>query len=92
MQQSNQITLTSKNYEMEDFAAAQELYRSSGWTDGLPFDVIELDGRDIRRKAIEERKRLLAGLLRRAHPGTALNQHYEGDGAIIYKHACALGC
>ena len=21
-----------------------------------------------------------------------LNEHYTGDGAIIYKHACALGC
>jgi len=21
-----------------------------------------------------------------------LNEHYEGDGAIIYKHACKLGC
>src|ERR1700741_4018487 len=36
MQQSNQMTLTSKAYEVEDFAAAQELYHSSGWTDGLP--------------------------------------------------------
>ena len=22
----------------------------------------------------------------------ALNEHYRGDGAVIYKHACALGC
>ena len=36
MQQSNQITLTSKAYEVEDFAAAQEFYHSNGWTDGLP--------------------------------------------------------
>jgi ATP-dependent DNA ligase len=21
-----------------------------------------------------------------------LNEHYRGDGAVIYKHACALGC
>ena len=56
------------------------------------FDLIELDGEDIRRKGIEERKRLLGKLLRRAHPGIAINQHYEGDGTVIYKHACALGC
>jgi hypothetical protein len=36
MQQSNQFVLTSKAYDVEDFAAAQELYHSSGWTDGLP--------------------------------------------------------
>ena len=21
-----------------------------------------------------------------------LNEHYEGDGAIVYQHACKLGC
>jgi ATP-dependent DNA ligase len=25
-------------------------------------------------------------------PATYFNAHYEGDGATIYKHACALGC
>lgn len=38
----------------------------------------------IHREPIEERKRLLAKLLRRPHPGIALNEHYEGDGAIFY--------
>ena len=28
--------LTSKVYDVDDFAAAQELYNSHGWTDGLP--------------------------------------------------------
>ena len=56
------------------------------------FDLLKLDGADLRRVPIEERKRLLSKLLRRPHPGIALNEHYEGDGAIIYKHACALGC
>jgi hypothetical protein len=36
MQQPNQMTLTSKAYEVEDFAAVQDLYHSRGWTDGLP--------------------------------------------------------
>ena len=27
-----------------------------------------------------------------SHPGIALNEHYEGDGEIIFKHACKLGC
>ena len=31
-------------------------------------------------------------LLRRPHPGIALNKHFAGNGEIIYKHACALGC
>ena len=36
------------------------------------FDLIELDGEDLRRSSIE--------------------YHYEGDGEIIFKHACKLGC
>ena len=56
------------------------------------FDLLELDGVDLRPEPIEVRKRTLAGLLRREHRGITFNRHFEGDGAIIYKHACALGC
>ncbi len=55
------------------------------------FDLIELDGKDMRRAPIEERKATLAKLPSRALDGIAFND-YSGDGAIIYKHACALGC
>ena len=41
---------------------------------------------------LEERKAALAKLLRRPPGGIVLNEHYTGDRAIIYKHACALGC
>ena len=30
------VRLASKSYDVADFAAAQELYHSNGWTDGLP--------------------------------------------------------
>ena len=56
------------------------------------FDLLELDGEDLRRTPIEERKRILAMLLRHPHEGIAFNKHYTGDGAIIFKHSCALGC
>jgi bifunctional non-homologous end joining protein LigD len=56
------------------------------------FDLLELDGRDIRRLPREERKAVLAKLLHQPTGGIVLNEHYTGDGAIIYKHACALGC
>ena len=52
------------------------------------FDLLELDGHDLRRAPIEERKATLAKLLRRPVDGIAFNEHYSGDGAIIYKHAC----
>jgi bifunctional non-homologous end joining protein LigD len=56
------------------------------------FDLRELDGEDLRRSPLELRKRALAELLRRKSDGIVLNVHYQGDGAAIYKHACALGC
>jgi ATP-dependent DNA ligase len=56
------------------------------------FDLIELDGEDMRRSSIEYRKRKLAKLVRRPQLGIVLNEHYEGDGEIIFKHACKLGC
>ena len=30
-------------------------------------------------------------MLRLPHDGIALNEQFKGDGAMIYKHACALG-
>jgi bifunctional non-homologous end joining protein LigD len=56
------------------------------------FDLLELDGEDLRGAPIETRKRTLASLLRGAHSGIALNQHFDGDASIIYRHACKLGC
>jgi bifunctional non-homologous end joining protein LigD len=56
------------------------------------FDLIEVDGTDLLRSPIEQRKDRLAALLRQRHPGIALNETYRGDGAVIYQNACALGC
>jgi bifunctional non-homologous end joining protein LigD len=56
------------------------------------FDLLELDGEDLRREPIEVRKATLKGLLRRAGPGIAFNRHFEDDGTIVYGQACALGC
>ena len=56
------------------------------------FDLLEVDGKDLRRTPIEERKGTRAKLLSHPHEGIAFNQHYDGDGAMIFKHACALCC
>jgi bifunctional non-homologous end joining protein LigD len=58
------------------------------------FDLLELDGRDLRRRPIEERKGLLAKLLRDRDSDLSivLNQQYEGDGEIVFSLACKLGC
>jgi len=56
------------------------------------FDVLELDGANLRPSSIEERKQHLAWILRLPHPGIALSATYNDDGMVIYEHACALGC
>jgi bifunctional non-homologous end joining protein LigD len=56
------------------------------------FDLIELNGKNLRRTPIEQRNHVLANLLSQEHDGIALNRYYDDDGAVIYKHACALGC
>jgi bifunctional non-homologous end joining protein LigD len=45
-----------------------------------------------RRQPIEERKWRLANLLDGSHLSLVLNEHYEEDGAIVFREACKLGC
>jgi bifunctional non-homologous end joining protein LigD len=56
------------------------------------FDLLELDSIDLRRHPIELRKRALAKLLKGSHLSLVLNDHFEQDGAIVYREACKLGC
>ena len=46
----------------------------------------------MRRRPIEERKGLLAKLLHDPNLSVVLNEHFEGDGAIVFREACKLGC
>jgi bifunctional non-homologous end joining protein LigD len=54
------------------------------------FDLIELDGDDLRALPIETRKATLASLLRK--PGALrLSEHIVADGLRVFAHACRLG-
>ena len=56
------------------------------------FDLLELDGLDMRREPIETRKATLASLLRKGKPGVRLNEHIaHPNGAAVFHHACKLG-
>jgi bifunctional non-homologous end joining protein LigD len=56
------------------------------------FDLLELDGQDLRREPWETRRATLASLLRKASDGIRLCEHFEGtDGTTIFGHACAKG-
>jgi bifunctional non-homologous end joining protein LigD len=63
--------------------------RPASWH--FPFDLIELDGRDLRRETIETRKAALLKLLRKSDYGIFLNEQVEDDAAIVFQHACKLG-
>jgi bifunctional non-homologous end joining protein LigD len=56
------------------------------------FDLIELDGEDLRYEPLTVRKRTLASLLSRTGSGLRLNEHLEhDDGAEVFAHACGMG-
>jgi len=42
------------------------------------FDLLELNGTDLRREPIEVRKATLASILRTSRPGLRLNEHLAG--------------
>jgi ATP-dependent DNA ligase len=55
------------------------------------FDLIELNGDDLRRDPLEVRKATLASIVAKARPGIWFNKHIEGDGPTVFAHACKMG-
>jgi bifunctional non-homologous end joining protein LigD len=57
------------------------------------FDLIELNGDDLRRDPLDIRKATLASLLARtAQGGIRFNDHMEEvDGPTLFQHACKMG-
>jgi bifunctional non-homologous end joining protein LigD len=56
------------------------------------FDLLEMNGDDLRREPIEVRKATLASILRKSRSGVHLNEHLEHpEGAVVFQHACKMG-
>ena len=55
------------------------------------FDLLELDGEDLRREPFETRKATLASLLRGCLPGLRINEHLPYPGDVVFRHACKMG-
>ena len=55
------------------------------------FDLIELNGDDMRRDPLEVRKATLRSMLAKAGLGLRFNEHIEGDGPTVFAHACKMG-
>ena len=75
-----------------DFSALQDAL-SSGRTDQLifyAFDLLYLNGYDLRRAPLIERKGALAVII--GAPGVVrYSEHFEEDGPRLLRHACRLG-
>ena len=55
------------------------------------FDLMMLDGDDLRRKPFAERKAALRKLLKRTKGGIQYVQHVEGHGSEMFGAVCDLG-
>jgi bifunctional non-homologous end joining protein LigD len=56
------------------------------------FDLIELNGDDLRRDPLAVRKSTLERMLGSAGAGIRYNEHLdEEDGPLVFHHACKLG-
>ncbi|MDS9468865.1 DNA ligase D [Paracoccus sp. MBLB3053] len=54
------------------------------------FDLLYLNGRDLRGLPLVERKKILAPLIPEGDGLIRLSQHFEDDGALVLRHACRL--
>jgi ATP-dependent DNA ligase len=55
------------------------------------FDLLELNGEDLRTLPLIDRKARLERLLRRAPGAVTYVEHLDADGPTMFKHACQLG-
>jgi bifunctional non-homologous end joining protein LigD len=55
------------------------------------FDLLELDGEDLRSRPLGDRKKRLARLLGKRRFGIVLSEHTDEDGATIFQQACKMG-
>jgi hypothetical protein len=55
------------------------------------FDLLELNGEDLRPLMLGKHKARLAKFLARAPRGIEFNAHTDEDGAPVFRHACVMG-
>src|SRR5579872_7068306 len=78
------------------FQALQHALGEGGHRDAIQayvFDLLNLDGEDLRRKSLAARKEMLEKLLRKSGDGRTLrySDHVTGNGGAMLKQACSMG-
>jgi bifunctional non-homologous end joining protein LigD len=54
------------------------------------FDLLYLEGKDLRQKPLLARKDLLRALLAYAEPALRYSEHFDESGDVVLRHACEL--
>ena len=57
----------------------------------VAFDILSLEGDDLRERTLEERREALAQLLVPGVDGILFSVVLEANGAVVFDHACKLG-
>ncbi|SDR63531.1 bifunctional non-homologous end joining protein LigD [Rhizobiales bacterium GAS113] len=57
----------------------------------IAFDALHLDGEDLRDRALEERRAILAKLLRKPKPQLQFSEEIAGEGREVLHAACDMG-
>jgi bifunctional non-homologous end joining protein LigD len=76
-----------------DFSALQQDL-SEGRSDRFvfyAFDLIYLNGYDLRPVPLIQRKTLLEKLVARSSGAVRYSEHFNAEGAVVLRHACGLG-
>jgi bifunctional non-homologous end joining protein LigD len=76
----------------DGIAVFAALHRRGTVTEAMlcAFNLLELDGADLRALPLFERKARLARLVDRRLNGIVMNEHTDKDGATVFRHACKL--
>ena len=73
------------------FRLLQQLGTSRRGLAFFAFDLLALDGEDLKPLPLQERKRRLEGLLGERAGVIRYTPHFDTDGATVLAHACRLG-
>jgi len=78
---------------VSDFDRLRAAVGRMGSRDAFPyaFDLLELDGENMRPYEWHVRRATLRSLLKRVGPGIRLSEHLDGDGGLAFQLACRMG-
>jgi bifunctional non-homologous end joining protein LigD len=85
--------VVENNAGASDFSALQADL-SEGRADRFvfyAFDLLHLNGHDLQRAPLNERKNLLGAIVGNGSGPIRLSGHFDENGEIVLKHACRLG-